>query len=206
MIYQRNTIIPVEYFHEILEYREEIEDNVLHGNLYWKFRENNDRFNTKYAGKKAGCVGSRGYRILTVTFNKKPYYITAHTIVYILTENRYPEKYLDHKDNNKLNNIKHNLRLSTVYQNNLNVPPSTNKSSQYKGVSYNKKRNQWYVASRVNNKTVWAGAYDDELAAALAYNELVLDLHDHEYTFINNISNGYTNKEYPNKPRGWKPE
>ena len=204
--------IPVEYIQKCFEYREEWVDGILQGNVYWKYREDMSvQWNAKYAGKKAGSITSNGYYYVKMIYNKKSCTIKIHNIIWILHENRYPHDnmVIDHIDRNKTNNLLSNLRELFVYQNNLNSGPSNKKPSAYKGVYL--MGNNWqakvikrdgdYIARTVFNKVV-----EDEIQAALLYNQEVVKHHDIEYVYLNDISNGYTNKEYPNKPRGWTPE
>lgn len=192
-------LIPVELLREKLEYREEFENGVLKGNLYWTL-----------TGKKAGWLDNRGYLRLNCSLNKKKQYINNHVAIYCIVEGKYPDVCLDHKDNNKTNNLISNLRNATLYQNMLNSPPAKGKSSQYKCVSYIKKTGLWCVSTKNTlTKKKYYAIFADEIDAALAYNQAVLKIHDAEdaeFAYMNDISNGYTNKEYPNKPRGWVPE
>lgn len=205
--------IPVEYIQKCFEYREEWVDGVLQGNVYWKYREDKpNNWNVRFAGKKAGWLDDKGYYNLKITYNKTPYILKLHNVIFIIHENRYPHDnmVIDHIDRNKTNNIFSNLRESFIYQNNLNSGPSHNKKhSRYKGVGYTFNRWQVRVYKKDENNiniNRFSRLIDDELEAALLYNQEVVKHHDIEYVYLNDISNGYTNKEYPNKPRGWKPE
>ncbi len=51
------------------------------------------------------------------------------------------------------------------------------KSSKYRGVSYNKKYNNWKVILRKDYKEVHAGTYKTEEEAALAYNKKAKEIH-----------------------------
>lgn len=207
----RNTTIPVEVIIDRIEYREEIIDGILQGNLYWKFCMNMpESWNNRLAGKKVGSVGSRGYLKFNLKHNNKKIFMNNHTAVYIIHENMYPVSCIDHIDGNKTNNLFANLRSATPYLNNLNRNPNDKETSQYKGISYNKNRKKWEVRVRNTEKTKYNTKFHkyvpDEIEAALLYNQEVVKYHDPEFVVLNDISNGYTNKEYPNKPRGWKPE
>ena len=62
--------IPVEYIKECFEYREEVVDGVLQGNVYWKYREDRAKeWNTKFVGKKAGNLDSYGYYNTSLRYN-----------------------------------------------------------------------------------------------------------------------------------------
>jgi len=199
--------IPVEYIKECLEYREEVVDGVLQGNVYWKYRENRaPSWNNRFAGKKAGCKDHTGYYNVTILYNNLNCKIRLHTIIWILCNNQYPVDILDHKDRNKSNNIISNLRKANKYLNNINVPSHQNKSSQYKGVSFSQKKGKWICQHSLNYKRIGLGSFNDEIEAAINYNKETAKVRPIEYCYLNDISNGYTNKEYPNMPRGWKPE
>ena len=194
--------IPIEFFKKRIKYHND-------GSLSWKFSSDlNNHWNSKNANKKAGCLVDR-YKKLGLTYNGKRYYVCNHVVVFILNENKYPNNMLDHINGIKTDNRIENLREADSYQNALNRPALKNKKSQYKGVSWEKNRNspkKWAIATTVRGVVHPIKYFYDELEAAIGYNELVKKFHDTEYAYMNDISNGYTNKEYPNKPRGWKPE
>ncbi|WP_076854706.1 HNH endonuclease [Burkholderia pseudomallei] len=79
----------------------------------------------------------------------------------------------DHKDRNRLNNRRANLRIATVGQNNQNHgTPSTN-TSGCKGVTWDKERSKWKatVYSEGKNRTV--GRFTDREDAVNAYKAAV---------------------------------
>jgi hypothetical protein len=199
--------IPVEFFFETMEYREEVIDGVLQGKAYWKYRENMSiGWNTRYSGKPVGGIEPHGYYLTIITYNGKRCSMRVHTIVWILNNGCYPDNMIDHKDHIKTNNLISNLRQADSYLNNMNVPSNSNASSQYKGVSFKKAPSKWYVGYCLNYKDYHVGCFTDELEAALAYNEAISKVHNAEYAYLNDISMGYTNKEFPNMPRHYEPE
>jgi hypothetical protein len=199
--------IPVEYIHQCFEYREEVVNGVLQGNVYWKYRENvRKEWNTRFSGKKAGNIDFYGYCSTGIRYNNITCRIKLHVIVWILNHGCYPDNILDHIDNNRSNNIISNLRKANPHLNNLNVLPQPNKSSQYRGVYFNKVVSRWHTQYALNRKRNHVGHFDDEIEAALAYNEAISKVFNKEYAYINDISMGYTNQEYPNMPRHWEPE
>ena len=200
-----NKSIPVEVFRKRLEYREEVVDGVLQGNLYWKYCEEMPKWwNTRFAHKKVGALKSTGYLHFLLKHNNISRHVLNHIAIYCIVKGHYPEQMLDHIDGNKTNNIISNLRKANVYLNNLNVPALPNKSSIHKGVCYENMK--WRTQYTLNYKKYYVGRFDDEIEAAIAYNEAVLKNHDPRFVVLNKREDGYTNKEYPNKPRGWKPE
>jgi len=86
--------------------------------------------------------------------------------------------FVDHKDGNGLNNQKDNIRKCTRAENNWNKSVSIKKKSKYIGVYYFKKSEKhvktWKVYFRMNGKKLSFKGYENEIDAAMAYNEAVL--------------------------------
>lgn len=93
---------------------------------------------------------------------------------------------VDHINRDKLDNRKENLRLVTRSQNCANRGCFKNSKSQYKGVRWNKKMGLWEAAIRKDNVITNLGAYDDEIAAASAYNEYARKMWG-EFAVLNDI-------------------
>lgn len=74
---------------------------------------------------------------------------------------------VDHINGDKGDNRKCNLRKCTVAQNAWNSGKRRSGSSKYKGVYLRGKR--WHACIMVNAKTIRLGGFDEELAAAIAY-------------------------------------
>lgn len=87
--------------------------------------------------------------------------------------------YVDHIDNDTLNNCVDNLRWCTASQNQQNKPSSGQKSktSKYKGVSWDKKNKRWLVQIQFNNKNLNLGRFQDEVEAAKHYDEMARKYH-----------------------------
>nr|WP_255550450.1 AP2 domain-containing protein [Sporosarcina sp. E16_3] len=75
---------------------------------------------------------------------------------------------VDHRDGNKLNNTRANLRFATVTENNRNEGPTVRNTTGYKGVT---RRNGRFAATIRNNGVgERLGNYDTAREAAKAYN------------------------------------
>lgn len=93
---------------------------------------------------------------------------------------------VDHIDNNKLNNLKTNLRHCTHSQNMINRPSYTNSKSGYKGVIFYKKLNKYIARIRINKQTIYLGSYIDPISAAIKYNKAAQKYHG-EFANFNKI-------------------
>jgi hypothetical protein len=86
------------------------------------------------------------------------------------------DKGIDHIDGDGLNNQKFNLRKANGSQNRANTPKIAGCSSVYKGVYWKKTNNKWASRIRFNNKEIYLGLFNNEVDAALAYNNKAREL------------------------------
>jgi len=91
---------------------------------------------------------------------------------------------VDHINGDKLDNRKSNLRICTNAQNQMNRPGIKNKTSQYKGVSWNKAMKKWEVCISKNNKNIYLGCFSDEKEAALSYDLAAKEIQG-DYAWLN---------------------
>lgn len=92
----------------------------------------------------------------------------------------------DHRDRNKLNNQKHNLRQSTSLENSRNKKSYNGSLSKYKGVCWNKRRKVWQSNIRVNKKLLFLGDFKNEIDAAKSYNISAIKYFG-EFAFLNDF-------------------
>lgn len=75
--------------------------------------------------------------------------------------------YVDHKDGNRLNNTRSNLRLATPSQNGMNKRIRSNNTSGRVGVHWSKDNEKWCSMISINGKHINLG-YSDSLEEAIA--------------------------------------
>lgn len=77
--------------------------------------------------------------------------------------------HVDHKNGDKLDNTRSNIRICTENENQRNVPKRSHNTSGYKGVRWSFGKWQAYIT--VNKKQIGLGRFEDILDAARAYDE-----------------------------------
>ena len=153
----------------------------LDGVLYWKVQKSN----VVKVGQPAGSLDEKTgyYRIhINSKLHKK------HRVIF-LYHHGYLPKFVDHIDNNKLNNKIENLREATKSQNCMNQKVSTRNTTGIKGVMWHKRDKKWYVQIRVNSKCHSFGYYDDKELAELVAIEATNTLHK-EFSAYKGALNG----------------
>lgn len=126
------------------------------GRLVWKKKRGEEketrRWNTRYAGKDAGCE----YRPVKSVTNYVRVVISkewklAHRIVWEMHYGEIKEGLqIDHKNGDGCDNRIENLRLVSGSQNKKNVPIQSNNTSGVAGVSWDKKSSAWVGRVSVN--------------------------------------------------------
>lgn len=77
---------------------------------------------------------------------------------------------VDHKDGNELNNQKSNLRVCTHQENMFNRKLHSHSKCKYKGLAWKKSIQKYEVKIQLNKKCMYIGVFENEIAAANAYN------------------------------------
>lgn len=94
--------------------------------------------------------------------------------------------YVDHFHHDTLNNTRDNLRPCSYQGNTANSRHQSNRSSKYKGVTWDKSRQKWGSKIGVNSKTINIGRFKNELDAAVAYNKAAV-LHFGDFALLNAV-------------------
>ena len=90
----------------------------------------------------------------------------------------------DHRNNNGLDNQRHNLRIANSSQNGTNTRPRVN-ATGYRGVYNTPKAHKPFIAQIMfNRKQVYLGHHETALAGALAYDEAAKQYHG-EFATLN---------------------
>ena len=122
----------------------------------------------------AGRSNGQGYyqvRIKNVCYS-------AHRLVWYLSTYLDPGlDCIDHSDGDQTNNAIENLRIANWAGNSFNRAKSASNTSGYKGVSFKKDKQKWYVQIKANGKHVYLGTYTNLEEAAEAYNQAALAHH-----------------------------
>lgn len=85
-------------------------------------------------------------------------------------------EWVDHKDHNKLNCRRTNLRLCNASTNGANMLRPGHNRSGYKGVSWSTQHRQWVAQTKINQQSVFIGLFHDPEQAALAYDAATVQL------------------------------
>jgi hypothetical protein len=115
---------------------------------------------------------NRGYAVRLTHQNKKWKTHSMHRVIL----NAEDGQIVDHKNGDRLDNRKENLRIASPSQNCWNSKLCINNTSGYKGVSLEKKTGKWNARIHINNKKIHLGAFENKHDAARMYNFWAIDL------------------------------
>jgi hypothetical protein len=93
---------------------------------------------------------------------------------------------IDHINHNPLDNQKHNLRICTCQENNMNRSITSKNKSGYKGVSFCKRTKKWRGDIKKNGKSIPLGRYKTPEEAAHKYNKKAVEIFG-EFAYLNII-------------------
>ncbi|MBN1804423.1 MAG: HNH endonuclease, partial [Sedimentisphaerales bacterium] len=83
---------------------------------------------------------------------------------------------VDHRNLDSLDNRRGNLRIATQSENMQNRQKRKNATSQFIGVCFDKRANDWVGVVTREGKSYWLGHFDSEIEAAKAYDEKAKEL------------------------------
>lgn len=156
-----------EKVRELLDYDPET------GVFTWKKRCGDDHgtkiFNGKFSGKTAKNIDVQGYVVIQI----KGRTYKAHRLAWLLVHGRFPPQGMDHLNRVRTDNRIANLREASVAENGKNRSMSSNNTSLFTGVRWNKKHAKWYASIRVNRKLKHLGSFEsyyDAIAARMKAN------------------------------------
>lgn len=136
------------------------------------------------------CYSASGYAVRTEHLgpnpNKKGKYLQRGVYMHCLIANSPNGTDTDHKDGDRLNNKRSNLRICTHRENNSNQKLRKNNTTGYKGVHWYSARNKWQASICVNYKPIHLGYFKSVVEAASAYNKAALKYFG-EFSKLNNI-------------------
>lgn len=151
------------------------------GVLYWN--QSPSKHSGINYGDIAGYINSKGY--VSVCVDGKP--MKGHIIVWALHHGEYPGCTLDHKNRVRHDNRIENLRPASLSGNASNRASSRKASSEYLGVSFRPRQQDWRATIWKDGRQIFLGGFDTEEAAAVAYNTAAARLHG-EFASLNQIA------------------
>ena len=128
-------------------------------------------------GDTAGALHSLGYIFLSIDNNT----YTAHRLAWFYCFESWPLHFIDHIDRNRSNNKLDNLREATRMDNGCNMSIRKDNSTGYKGVSYNKSRNNYVARLTVHGVKLYIGSYKTALEASEARETTAKELQGNFY-------------------------
>jgi hypothetical protein len=141
------------------------------------------------AGDVAGCyMPNVRYWTVVITHDKVKYAYYVHRLIYAMaTRENIDDTFIDHIESEQKQNVISNLRKASHQENMRNRGKSKAKrTSQYKCVYWNERRQRWIAKMQSHGKYIWIGTYHSEIEAAEAYNEAALR-HHKDFASLNAI-------------------
>lgn len=132
-------------------------------------------------GQNGKHYAIRTYRDIELRYkqNNKKHIVYLHRLIMerIIGGAIPKDRYVDHKDGNRMNNTRENLRLATYAQNVQNSRKLDKNKTGFKGVCYRAKYNKYEASIMANGKWKYLGHFDTPEAAHEAYKKAAKELH-----------------------------
>jgi len=159
--------------------------------ICWISQEDEELASMPWQARKGGPDKTYFYSVNRVHVGKNQKIETfMHNLVWErMMGEPVPEGYLvDHRNRDKLDNRRSNLRLASRTQNEANKAKRKGKtSSQYKGVTFSKGlKKPWRAVITADKKNYSLGYYHTEAEAAREYNEKAKELFG-EFAYLNDV-------------------
>lgn len=144
-------MITQEYLKELFDYNGQ--------DLVWRVARG-----SAAVGAIAGCIDLAGYRIIRI--KGKGY--KAHRLIWLYHYGELPDFYLDHIDQDKVNNSINNLRPVDHQMNMKNRALQANNKSGCVGVRICKVTGKWRAQGKIDSRYISLGSYTEKWDAICA--------------------------------------
>jgi hypothetical protein len=118
-------------------------------------------------------MSTQGYALRGVTVNGRFNHIRMHRVILGLADDDPREA--DHRNLDRLDNRRGNLRAVTRGENLQNLTPRSNTSSAARGVAWDKESKRWMAYADIDHKRYFLGRFDDEAEAARVAREFRME-------------------------------
>ena len=129
--------------------------------------------------------GKRGYAVRKQTLHGRMEWPLMHREV-AQRMGLSTESEIDHRNRNRLDNRRCNLRVANATQQRANTNRRRDNQSGYRGVYWHRAAGKWAAQIAAGRHTTYLGVFRDKVAAARAYNKAALE-HFGEFAVLNPI-------------------
>jgi len=140
-----------------------------------------DQEDSELISRFSWYLNSNGYAITSIEGKT----VLMHRLILGLQD---PKTFGDHKDGNRLNNCRSNIRTATASENRRNSQKEKNCTSIYKGSYFESDRGLYHsqigMATKNGTKVYNLGRYHQEKMAAKAYDKRAVQLFG-EFAYVN---------------------
>lgn len=140
------------------------------GDLWWLIARQGRQLD-RPAGTTHTTGTTRSQTVRSITLDGRRYY--AHVLAWVLMKREWPDREVDHEDQNPLNNRWSNLRLGTRSQQNMNQTP---KRPGLTGASFYKRTGRWQSYIKKDGKWIGLGYFDTAEEAHEEYKKAAVRL------------------------------